>query len=696
MASTSPASAQDYLELPGLKTLRIGGKRSLALAALLIIAVLSFGIIFLEISARDEESELVRNTELRLKISASGRADVLSEWLKGRISSAEPITRSDLFLLFAAEVDLAGADSIPKGALADQLPYMQAAMAEFARQADLAGAYLLNRDGQAYISSASPPPLADAQRSAAQKLFPRGDTTVLALRADDTGLKLDILVPLHPPQPASQADLTRTVGVLLMTLDATGRIADVTTPGPLAASGQVTHLLQLDNDKLFTVFALGAESSITPLQDKISKISATLEPISFARRKKIKLPKESHVSDVYSVGVPVAGAPWIVLEEISERAVLKPLTTHRLFGGLIVALATIGFAAAALAFWWRQGSENNRLLADQYRELVSRLQTQRQLLDSMNASIQEHISVKDREGTYIYANPAFAEAVGLPAQSVVGLNDAAIFEPDVAEISTMLDKQVLEEGQRVDRSMRIESSEGRRFYQIAKSPFLDDEARMIGVVSVARDITDLMEAQERRDQTVMNTIRALSSTVEAVDPHLTGHSHKLERFTSSLARRLGCSDAEIQTLEVAANLSQIGKLSVPPEILTKTERLSAEEQEVMQSHIRHADNILSELDFGLPVREVLLQMHERLDGSGYPAGLTADDIGLAGRILAVADVFVARTSPRSYRDAITSEAVIALLETNTTRYDIVVIEALKELLASPESARLDLDETNEA
>ena len=113
MASTSPASAQDYLELPGLKTLRIGGKRSLALAALLIIAVLSFGIIFLEISARDEESELVRNTELRLKISASGRADVLSEWLKGRISSAESITRSDLFLLFDAEVDLADADIIP-------------------------------------------------------------------------------------------------------------------------------------------------------------------------------------------------------------------------------------------------------------------------------------------------------------------------------------------------------------------------------------------------------------------------------------------------------------------------------------------------------------------------------------------------------------------------------------------------------
>jgi len=212
------------------------------------------------------------------------------------------------------------------------------------------------------------------------------------------------------------------------------------------------------------------------------------------------------------------------------------------------------------------------------------------------------------------------------------------------------------------------------------------------VVSVARDSTDLIEAQQRRDQAVMNTIRALSNTVEAVDPYLSGHSRKLERVSSALARRLGCSELEVQTLEIAANLSQIGKLSVPPEILTKAERLSPAEQEVMKQHIVQADHILRELEFGMPVREVLLQMHERLDGSGYPANLAAEDIGLAGRILAVADVFAARTAPRSYRKPLGPQAVVELLRRNTTRYDAEVVEALAELVESPEFQALDLDE----
>ena len=233
MASTSPATAQEYLELPGLQTLSSGGStwRVGALAGLLLASVLSVGIIFLEISARDKRTEIVRNTELRLKISANGRAEVLSEWLNGRLALAEPISQSDLFLLFATEIDLAGTESVPKGALADQLPYMQSALAEFARQADLAGAYLLNREGRAYIASPAAPALSAEQRTSARALFPTGTPTVTPLRADGDGLRLDILVPLQPPQASSAAAAERTVGVLLMTLAADARLAEILAPG---------------------------------------------------------------------------------------------------------------------------------------------------------------------------------------------------------------------------------------------------------------------------------------------------------------------------------------------------------------------------------------------------------------------------------------------------------------------------------
>ncbi len=596
--------------------------------------------------------------------------------LRGRLALAEPISGSDLFLLFATEIDLSGTGQVPKGALADQLPYMQAAMAAFARQAGLTGAYLLNREGRAYISSPESPALSDAQRLAASALFSTGVSTVLPLRADERGLTLDFLVPLHPPQAANPAEADRTVGVLLLSIAADQRLADVLAPGDLIDEAESACLLQASADGL-TEVRPGGTPRLSPLR---GWAQTDLAPVAFAERAML-----DGEESAYSLGVVVPGAPWIVIEETVAAAVLAPLRTHRLFGGLVAGLATIGFVAAAMAFWWRHGSENNRVLAQQYHEFAARIQTQRQLLDAINGSIQEHIAVKDPEGTYLYVNPAFAKLVGLPAESVVGLKDPALFDAETATAIQALDNEVLADGRRVERSIEIEAGDDNRFLQVSKGPFQDDTGRTIGVVSVARDITELMEAQQRREQAVMNTIRALSNTVEAVDPHLSGHSLKLERLCSRLAQRLDCPEADIATLEIAANLSQIGKLSVPSRILTKAERLTPEEQQIMQRHIEHTDHILSELDFGLPVREVVVQMHERLDGSGYPHGLAGDEISLLGRILAIADVFIARTTPRSYREAISEAETIELLAENTTRYDAGVIETLRELTRSAEA-----------
>jgi PAS domain S-box-containing protein len=671
MTSTSPASAQSFLELPDRRTYTGGGWRNLFLGALLILAVFSIGVIFLEFSVRDKEAELLRNAEVRLKLTADGRAQVLEEWLAGRMARAEPIVHSDLFALFAAEVDQHAADSVERGPLADQVPYMQAALAEFARQADLAGAYLVAKDGRAFLTSPEAPALSDSVREAAQALFPVGKATVLSLAATAEGLRLDLLLPLNPPQAANAADAGRTVGVLVMSLLADARLKEVLSPNPLGGPGERIALLQAAGGPV-TLVAPGETPALQPLSGDWPRQPATID---FAER---TLAGGSEAA--FSAGVAVPEAPWMVLAQAPRAVVLDPLRTHRWFGLVIVALVTIGVGAAALAFWWRQGSENNRLLAQQFRALASRLQTQRQLLDSINTSIAEHISVKDRDGVYIFVNPAFAAAVGLPPQSVLGRKDENLFDTGIARITAELDRQVLQHDRPVERSILLEIAGRLRYLQVSKSPFLDDEGATIGVVSVARDITELMEAQQRRNQAVMNTIRALSNTVEAVDPYLSGHSRKLERVSSALARRLGCSDSEVQTLQIAANLSQIGKLSVPTEILTKAERLSPEEQTVMRQHIVQAENILSELDFGLPIRDVLLQMHERLDGSGYPNGLTAEDIGLAGRILAVADVFCARITPRSYRDAITPESAHAVLSENTERYDSEVLEALGALL----------------
>jgi HD-GYP domain-containing protein (c-di-GMP phosphodiesterase class II) len=148
-------------------------------------------------------------------------------------------------------------------------------------------------------------------------------------------------------------------------------------------------------------------------------------------------------------------------------------------------------------------------------------------------------------------------------------------------------------------------------------------------------------------------------------------------------------DAEaVSTVEIAASLSQIGKLSISRAILNKPERLTEEELAIIQSHVEHAATVLRDLDFGLPVFDAIYQMNERLDGSGYPVGISGDEIGTEARILAVCDVFCARIEPRSYRPAIEASEAVEILKMNPTRYDTSVIEALDTVVQSPTGDKL--------
>src|SRR3546814_9726631 len=124
------------------------------------------------------------------------------------------------------------------------------------------------------------------------------------------------------------------------------------------------------------------------------------------------------------------------------------------------------------------------------------------------------------------------------------------------------------------------------------------------------------------------------------------------------------------------------------ELLTKPSRLTAEEVAEMEAHVAHAIEFLQGIDFDLPVVETIAQMHERLNGEGYPQHLEGDAISLTGRILGACDVFCARLEPRSYRSGLAPEAVLDILAQNETRYDRKVIEALKLVVAPVSGEKL--------
>ncbi len=172
------------------------------------------------------------------------------------------------------------------------------------------------------------------------------------------------------------------------------------------------------------------------------------------------------------------------------------------------------------------------------------------------------------------------------------------------------------------------------------------------------------------------TLHAVSAAAETRDPYTAGHQRRVTALAVTIARELGLSDDECNTLRIAGTVHDIGKLGIPAEILSKPGPLSAIELDLIREHPQTAYKILADVPFPGPVAEIVLQHHERLDGSGYPRALAGDQMFREARILAVADVVEAMASHRPYRAARSIDAALGEIEQNAGRlYDSEAVEA---------------------
>lgn len=175
----------------------------------------------------------------------------------------------------------------------------------------------------------------------------------------------------------------------------------------------------------------------------------------------------------------------------------------------------------------------------------------------------------------------------------------------------------------------------------------------------------LQQTHELRDlntqlkSALESTVNALGVIVAQKDPYTAGHSERVARIAMAQGHAMGLSQNRIETLRVAGNLHDIGKVSVPGEILNKPGRLTSEEFEQVKIHPETGFEILKDIPFHGPVAEIVLQHHERYDGTGYPRGLKRDESLLEARILSVADIYEALTSDRPYRQALSHDEAMA-------------------------------------
>ncbi|MBI4301548.1 MAG: PAS domain-containing protein [Chloroflexi bacterium] len=209
-----------------------------------------------------------------------------------------------------------------------------------------------------------------------------------------------------------------------------------------------------------------------------------------------------------------------------------------------------------------------------------------------------------------------------------------------------------------------------------------------GVLVLSIDVTDRKRAEEKLKKTLEylqkttdGVTRSMGMMVELKDPYTAGHQQRVTQLACAIAQEMGLLEEQIEGIRVAGILHDIGKMSVPAEILTRPGKLSADEFALIKAHPQHGYNVLKEIDFPWPVAQAVLQHHESLDRSGYPAGLFGGQIILEARILRVADVVEAMSSHRPYRPALgIDEALQEILRNRGTLYDPVVVDAVFKLL----------------
>ena len=202
------------------------------------------------------------------------------------------------------------------------------------------------------------------------------------------------------------------------------------------------------------------------------------------------------------------------------------------------------------------------------------------------------------------------------------------------------------------------------------------------VMKLRRAENNMKQSFLKLEQGLEGTIQAMAMTVEIRDPYTAGHQQRVAGLACAIAQEMGLSEEKVTAIRLAAAVHDIGKISVPAEILSRPGRLGEVEFKLIQAHPTVAYDILSSIDFPWPIADIVLQHHEKLDGSGYPLGLKGEGILVEARILSVADVVEAMSSHRPYRPALGVEkAIEEITENKATLYDATCVDACLKVFA---------------
>jgi PAS domain S-box-containing protein/putative nucleotidyltransferase with HDIG domain len=292
-------------------------------------------------------------------------------------------------------------------------------------------------------------------------------------------------------------------------------------------------------------------------------------------------------------------------------------------------------------------------------------------------------------GEFTYTNPAIETILGYRPEEIIGKYFVDIARKEDILRCIKAFKQVRDRKQTLkeETGILLHKDGTERYFSISGAPNFDSEGNFIGLVGTLKNLTDIRRSEmelkksfEKLQSAMSSTIDAISIIVESRDPYTAGHQRRVAQLAMAVAGELGLSEERIDLIRMGSLIHDIGKIYIPAEILTKPGRLNDIEFAMMKSHPTVGYKILNKVDFIPVIVDMVYQHHERMDGSGYPLGISGDKILLESRIIAVADTIEAMASHRPYRPAL--GVAVALEEIKKQRgsaFDAKVVDACLKL-----------------
>ncbi len=312
---------------------------------------------------------------------------------------------------------------------------------------------------------------------------------------------------------------------------------------------------------------------------------------------------------------------------------------------------------------------------------------------------QDVIFVLDMNLNYTYISPSIKILRGYEPEEVLKQSSLKTLTPSSRDLAmrNLSEIMELEKSERRDisisRTLQLEMvrKDGTTVWTEVTFSFIRDENQRLGsILGVTRDITQRKREIERVRKALGATVQAIAMTVETRDPYTAGHQRRVADLARAMAMEMNLSADQIDGIRTAAAIHDLGKISVPAEILSKPTRLTDLEFRFIKTHSQSGYDILKDIDFPWPVAETILGHHERMNGSGYPNGLTGDQILMGSRILAVADVVEAMASHRPYRASLGIEAALNEISKNKgILYDLEVSDACLRLFHEKDYKLID-------